>query len=427
MKLKKFFSFLIAPLLCLTVLFGCSNGDGTAKTCMMEYYNMMTSFSNEYKSADGETEIYNNIFKLYPSKTTPSTLIKAQTYIYPSFNHITKNKNDYEVNNKIENFVLNYNTSGEELLGAENVVLTQFSTVYQTLLSMIFNYYDNWQASFYSYATNVLEKNGKTDKDDFNNLFDKIENLGYVLEDFQIKKNKLQEELILFDVEGQIFEPTVAAFNREYNKVIEASLDFVKYFEQLHIKYNMPEFDVNNKEHFNRLYDSSILKLAEAVYYESVKGFEQVKVCDLTKIQTNSDSYKYYNISKIKTLLNYAYGSLQKNIVVKEPTTFNSIYENNLTDQGYKDLTEKQAKVVLQLQAINTIFSKEIEIYKICSNNLDFYKYTTLRSDQAKFDEWESSLSNLETINIKGLRDFENSKISQMINAVNAVLGYVNV
>ena len=251
-----------------------------------------------------------------------------------------------------------------------------------------------------------------------------------------------------------MLQPTIAAFNVEYNKVIEASLKFVKHFETLLRKYNAPKLVLNSKEngkfgefignvgHAKMLYDSTILKLAEAIYLESVKGFENVNVCDITYLQNGfniknakgedvptADNYK---ITKVKDYISYPKddkGNTVDGIInVKQPDANNGIfklYETQTTDISFnKSNAETAVQYMEELEAINYILTKEIAIYKHCMNNVDYNRYTMNRANSSKMTEWENNLTATEKINVKGLNDFNNSKISQVLNILNKVLNF---
>lgn len=372
--MKKIYSLLILPVIAIMCFAGCNNK--TQRTAL-ECKQLIESTVVKYNYVNENDETLNWYF------TDIDASEESKNYkFYVTYDNTCKL-------NAIANEY--YENSMGEMSEDLKVRYKQLTTVYAPTLTMAYNYYLNWNQRFYEFAG---EK--EIDSKEMTELFDRIKAFSRELEDFHIAKINLEREVELFGLNSEILSASVDTFNYSYNKLISSTLNFVNYFKDLHVKYYFSGENIEvDASYAKRLYDESLLQIANYAYYDILNSHNKNSVVNLTQISNNSTRNIFAGAVE-------DFASKDKVAGLKED--FTSV-----------TFTEEAKQVVNQFETTLTSYKKFFDIYKKVYDKFDWEKWNLFVFEGlGNYDE--ASAEELANKNI--IDNFESNKVYNLINAM---------
>lgn len=157
-------------------------------------------------------------------------------------------------------------------------------TIQANILKYTFRYFEVWKDSFY----NLENYNQK----EINKLYKSIDVLDNHLNTFNQKKLEFERDFERLGDNVAMIQ-AVNKFTFEYNKLIEASFDFIDGFKSFHIKHIAPT-DNHSLNSAQRILDEGYLMVAKYVYYENILPLNfytgTFGICDQINIMHNNMS-----------------------------------------------------------------------------------------------------------------------------------------
>lgn len=404
--MKKMLAILIAPLLSLIVLFGCSAPKYTTADVKREFGNFMDSYI---------TDTTNNVFKfnLIPQSSLNDEGIFNEENLHANFTlekimYITYGS---ALNAKVNSDLVEINTL--------NAQYNQLRTVYQTMLSLTYNYYANWSHNFF---TNITQT--EIEQEEINSLYSKIKDLKKATDEFLNARQALESFIQMNSIDSEIAIPRVSSLNLKFNVLIEKSLSFVNQFKDLHKKYIFNDTDITANS-AKRLVDEVILQIAQAVYYDNVKAFEENNGVKLYELITKFSGNKYNIVTSTNWLQDLTYEHTTGRFIIA-----NSNLEAKISEEFtvYHALTieaiEEEVKAaaiarVTHLKMLSQSFEQHFKIYKAMFNKVSLTNYNIERELATKPNSYNpDKLSFEEKANIQAMKNFNSDSIVTLISAL---------
>lgn len=409
--MKRMLAILVAPLLSLIVLFGCTTPKYSTADVKKEFGNFMDSYI---------TAATNDVFKfnLNAQSSLNDEGIFSEEELHPNFTlekimYITydnKNGLDAKVN-------LFRNYSSEQLTDLD-AQYNQLKTVYQTLLSLTYNYYANWSHNFYSNITQT-----EITQEETNSLYNKIKDLKKATDEFITTRKSLESFIEMNNINSEIAIPRVSGLNLKFNNLIEKSLSFVNQFKDLHKKYIFND-NVINANSAKRIVDEVILQIAEAVYYDNVKAFEENNGVKLYELITKFRNVKYNVVTSSRWLqgLTYEYNA---NTIIANSNLNALVTEDFTVEQALAiEAVEPEIKAsavqkVTHLRMLSQSFTQHFKIYKAMFNEVNLVNYNYERGLVTAPNSYKSeNLSFEQKSNIDAMKNFNSDNIATLISAL---------
>lgn len=418
--MKKIFLF-IAPLMSFIMLVGCFGG-GNSLT-YVNTKNLYANYIDSYITGTGENA-KNQVFKFNTVKTgevndeTDYTELNDELVsTFEKVMYIT-----YSNTSSLQDEVLG-NTS---ISGASSYKYRALNEVYQRMLVLIFNYYANHNGRFFEYIDQLELVNTEV-----NELFARLRNLQKETDKFIQHKESFEKSI--FGLSSPIALGNLDNLYFNYNRLIEASLNFVNYFKDLHKTYFFPE-DVVTESGVHRLVDEALLMLAEAIYYDNIKSFEEQNTVNIKGLYGEFATSKYNWIlsedwQKIAPYENYRdLGKIiapYKNYAIEiEEDSFITLTQA-LDSEEYKEMTEELVgELYLYVRNFNQNLKNYKEIFK--GTRKDYYRYARKMDNNVPPSFKVENLSVIEKSNILFMQDFSSQSISTMFKALETVINYNN-
>ncbi len=408
--MKKIITSILAPLLSATMFFGCFGGGDKLTSANVK--NLYNNYTSSYITTKNE-QPFNPMFKNKLNITENKDFVVEGDYLKPTYEKIMYIS--FSDNYGLSAAVKNNDPSNKE----EDLLYYQLTQIYQRLLSTIYNYYANHNESFYAF----IEDEGVESKE-INLLYKKLDNLNKVTDDLnkEIVSFENSLETIHKDIKRPIVLGRIPALYYKYNKVVDASLDFVNYFKDLHKKYiyKINHFDISVLENIekefassnvNRYVDEALLLLAESVYYENVKAFEKNVVVE--NLHLLNTTYKNNHTNWVAT-------EFFENLTLLNEDGF--ICANNLVKLSAGD--EAAYGAVKDLYTHVASFYQNLQNYKKVYNSSNLDNYNQLRGFGEREDFKFDNLSVKEQSNLKFMEDFSTTKIPTLFNALYGVVNW---
>ncbi|MBO7219507.1 MAG: hypothetical protein J6V40_05995 [Clostridia bacterium] len=270
-------------------------------------------------------------------------------------------------------------------------------TIDQNILDYIFNYYQKWSADFYTKISSA-----EYSKKEMENLHFKLENLYSTLGSFAVKKEQFEKDVKALEI-SNVMVYSVTEFTYEVNKVIEASLEFMNAFIDMHNKYCV-KLDVLSDSYLNRLIDDTYVRIAEMVYYENVKSFNyslgDKGSCDLLDIMETSTTHKYSQIGAITMGILDLSDDIKGGMVTDSPNY------------------AKTMDIIDEYIYCFNIFSQRRQIYLELYSSFNMYalnKYRFEKTTDVTIDEYVSSFSTIDKVNYTMLEDISNNTFKNLV------------
>lgn len=406
--MKKIITSILAPLLSATMFFGCFGGGDKLTSANVK--NLYNNYTSSYITTKNGVK-FNSMFKNKLNETENQDFVEEDGYIMPTYEKIMyiTYTDDYGLSAAIAND----DPSSEE----SDLVYYQLTQIYQRLFSSIFNYYANYNESFYAY----VEDEGIESKE-VNLLYKKLDNLVKATDNLNKEKISFENSLINIskNINGRIVLDRMPALYYRYNKVVDASLDFVNYFKDLHKKYiykinhyELPILENLEKTSVDRYVDEAVLLLAEAIYYENVKVFEKNVVVENLHLLNTDYENNYTNWITTEEFENLTY--LNEDNLIYANNIMKSEIANNLKEEESYD-------AIKDLYTHVASFDQNLQNYKTIYNSANLDNYNQLR-DFGKRDGFSlGNLSIKEQSNLMFMNDFATTKIPTLFNALFGVV-----
>ena len=414
--MKKIFALVFAPLLSLLIFFGCTAPKYTVVDVKLQY----ASFIDKYID-DDVNEMFK--FNIYPHTSDQDEGIfnesEQNAFTLEKIMYLTYD-DTYGLNTKINDIY-----TSEQLEDPLTAQMHQVKTIYQSLLSLIYNYYANWSHSFY---LNIAETD--ITQEEINSLYDNIKTLKSATDDLLERKHNLERIVKMDGIDSTRLIAEFNTLNYKFNKVIERSLNFVNNFKSLHKKYLMTADEIT-PFYAERLVDEVLLQIAEAVYYDNVKAFEKnnsVKLYELLTLFSGSNPYNLVSNTSGKWLngLTYEYNETaliaNSNINALLSDGETTVDEALSTDSN-PTLKDEAENLISQLKIQSNSFAQNLKVYKSIFNKVNLSDYNYLRGlavPPATFDA--ESLSALEKANINILKSFGTDNLAGLIDILFTVV-----
>lgn len=418
--MKKIFLF-IAPIMSVVMLFGCFGGGNSLTYANSK--NLYASYMDSYITGTG-ANVKNQVFKFNTIKTgqtgDETDYTELGEDLVSTFEKVMYIV--YDNSNRLQDEVLGNST----VSGSSSYKYRALNEVYQRMLVLIFNYYANHNGRFFEYIDQLELVNTEV-----NELFARLRTLQTETNKFVQHKENFEKSI--FGLSSPIALGNLDTLYFNYNKLIEASLNFVNYFKDLHKTYFFPT-DVITESGVHRLVDEALLMLAEAIYYDNIKAFEGQNTVNITGLYGNFSTSKYNWIlsadwQKVAPFENFRdLGKIiapNKNYAIEvEEDTFVALTQA-LDSEEYKLIAEE---LVGELYLYVKNFSQNLTNYKEIFNSTrkDYYRYARRMDDNIPPSFKVENLSVMEKSNILFMRDFSSQSVSTMFKALETVINYNN-
>ena len=274
--------------------------------------------------------------------------------------------------------------------------------VYQPLMNYIMNYYEKWNESLY--LQNVSKK-------DATSLYNALKKYEQALDDFDSSKSEFESSVkILNDVK---LAPTfsITKFTYNYNKLVEAQIEFVGKFIDLHKQYVTYPTTLS-EGNVERLVDEAYYNIACFVYYENVKVFEynvgDNGICDLSNLMK-----EYSKGSNEYVKLNF----IQEKIKDLNSTLIDDISNPAASDYAIETLNNF-------IYSAN-VYNQRFEVYLSAYNNIDMYGLSNYRFNNvanANVNNFVSRFSVVEMAQYELLCNFSEEVFVDYINSLITVI-----
>lgn len=419
--MKKVLSLITVPVLAVSMFLGCSKTEYTSEQVNARFDTFMDSYIDIDHNEVFKYNVVNASSEFDEEKLLESTQ-EANNYIYEKIMYIT-----YDDAYNLDT-VVNNSSAPVTLDQSLRIKYDQLKSVYQKMLSLTFNYYANWQDNFYEHAS------GKVTSEEMEKLLDRLNDLQAQVNEFLEEKDKIELEAKSRSagsengLNSSIMSSLLNKFNYEYSMLLEKSFSFVNYFKNLHQKYNFSTQTVNVSS-AKRLLDASVLKLAQAMYYDMVKAFETTSEVELDKLVSDYGGVAYnlfqnsgwQNVVAINDSVDVLFQPLLSQTVDIEMSITIEDALLNVDNVVATDLVNEAENRVSVLYSINTMFDKEFAIYKKAFNNTSMTDYNLKRGLASGQDNYDNlSLEQQGDIDI--LLNFNSITVPLLINAINGVM-----
>lgn len=417
--MKKIVSLLIAPLLAVSMLFGCSKVEYTA-TDVQDVFN---EYMDSYISS-GENDLFlNNVITTGAEGDETDSYTESEiTYrTHEKIMYITYEEDDYHLNSAVKS------TVGTAI---NTIKAQQLRQVYQRILSLTFNYYAEWNENFYQ---NI----GDTEitPEELNALHELVFDLKDETDAFVAQKLELEREIRINEnhLSGALVSAKFDEFNTAYNNLVKSSFAFVNEFKNLHKKYIFNTTDITPNT-AKQLVDESLLMIAEAVFYDNVLAFQNNTATEL-QFMNNVSEAEYTNRYNWLSKTNWQYLTLtdENNDLYANTNTEAQLSEESSETVGANlvlqtEYKEQAVKRVQELRTYANSFAQDLQNYKTIFKNASKTNYNYARGladASSAFDE--NKLSYQEQSNLQYMKNFSASKIFGMFNALFQVMEKANI
>lgn len=417
--MKKVLALIIAPLMAVGMLLGCKRVEFKAEHAQTAFATFMDSYITGAGSNVKNEVFYYNLQKTGADADETDEIIVDEVAI--------------KTHEKI--MQISYSTELATRIktpSKENFALNQLSNTYQTLLSLIFNYYSNWNVNFYT----VIGDTEMTKKE-YEKLYDAVVELEEETNNFLNKKSEIE---LQYRYNGMVaLNQEIKNFNTAYNGLIVKSLNFVNLFKDYHKKYifnNTAVLTINNAR---QLVDETLLAVAEGVFYDNVLSLQKNGSTDLTgysledksqELAAQMEPFSWIVSEQWEALTSVTAGSNAPLLLAN----------NNLNVQISEETAQTIEEVVLNLEAdpalrleaqtrINTLriylnsFKQDLKNYKQIFKTVNLTNYNSYRqlveaSTKFNFEEWPLK----ERVNIIFMLNFSSERINNLILALGQIV-----
>ena len=272
---KKILALFIIPLIAVSLFFGCKKDTMSLEDSRSLYVEMIDSYITNDASGDDANFIFKNNVSKYDATNTTS-IEDGENVLYVILGDDSEDASD-----GMESLYTLTHTASAPATGVETPVVSnanklyQYTSVYQAILTPIFEYYDTWQERVY----NNLAENANVTQDDIDNLYYTTKDLKEEVADFYAQKVLFEEDVDAFGTGNAIINASIDVLNYHYNQLIKTSFSFINTFIDIQNKY-FPT-DESQLYYASMIYGQSVVKLAEAVFYANVESMESGEYCNI--------------------------------------------------------------------------------------------------------------------------------------------------
>ncbi len=411
---KKILSMLIVPFAAILMLFGCGPTQRTVKEITEMFTTNIAAY--DYAVVGENTQAAKNWYFVKPDSAANAQNIAVRVTF----------SNECGLDD-----VIHQKDGAPQVDGDLAEKYEQYRSVYERELTMIWSYYQTFAKTFYDNA-----ETQQVSSEELTTLYGKADDLLEELEKFNSSKIDFEREVKLYGINSKILLASIDRFNYAYNGLVKASIDFVKYFRDLHYNYFFKESHIYDVAYATQLYYDANLMLAEYIYHDYLVPLtlnkNSVTLDDLLKAGISSE----YNIFKSSNLL-------VTNIAVVDTTTKNirlakvsGHLENAFNvnpDTGALVNEGAATKAINEIKKFETSLNNFKQYYKLYEKSFAkidvtaYYNHRYYRNGitttyeqklQKEIDENNSKQALVEKTNINVVHDFEKVKVSTMIRDV---------
>ena len=412
--MKKVMSILVAPLLTLVFLAGCTKVEYTPTNVQDKF----VSYIDSYIVKKNNMEFKNNIYPVTSENNEGDTVEvdNVVTHTFEKVMYISYN-NEYQLNDAARGIYAG--TISEPL----NTQYQQLTTVYQRMLSLAFNYYVNWSPNFYANIGNTA-----IEQEEINELYNKIIDLQEATDSFVAQRKILERAISMIDssyvnpkITHYSLTNNVINLNSEYNNLLVKVFDFVTYFKDLHKQYIFNGVPTSFNE-ARRLVDETSLLLSEAIFYDNLLTLSGLDF-PLYKLKTEYSTKPFVWIANINwSQLTYedvngylyANSNLSQNVSDEIQVTVGDALQVQDTSEEKTLALSK----VRQLYTYTESFAQDLKNYKTLYSSLNTTNYTNYRYLGIPADSVQ------EQSNLLYLNNFATNKVSTLFAALYSVMAY---
>ena len=381
---KKFYSILALPLLAIMCLFGCGTTDRTVKEITTLWTDTVAAY--ETPAATGRTN-------WYFGKDNTDNQFDVFTVIY-----------DGDLQSQVASATTPTTTLEKRY--------AQLRTVYGRTLTMAYNYYSNWNATFFA---GIEAKNPEAD--DLTELYDRMKAFQRELATFNTAKQNLEREVRLFGLDSEIIGSSVDTFNYNYQNLIDKTLGFVNCFRDLHVKYFYADKTIDSS-YAKRLFDEGVLDLANYIYYDYLNALSKnstVKSVVLNEVNQDENVFNIfaYSGSKLNEICNDSRDrtyqlSADFTATLLDPTANEALYATN-------------SAIVKKFEVALNKFKQHFTLYQKVYSRINMEGYNNYRfgiNGAISEEEYFAGLSVVDAANARVIKNFEESNIYAFMNAI---------
>lgn len=363
--MKKFLSILIIPIIAMTVFFGCKKDDVNS---LDDAKNLYTQMIDEYVTTNSAGQATNFMFKnnkvKYNETEVASSVEDGENIMYITFGDPTASGELQKLSSQITTSSKPSSSESNQNLTVANK-LYQYTTVYQSVLSCIFEYYERWQNDFYT----TLKNNDGVSQDDINDLYYVIKDLKKEVSEFYKEKIAFEEEIVAFGLDSALIKETINTFNYDYNKLVKQSFQFIEKFIEIQNKY----FPMDNTKQYyaTMIYGQATVYLAKAAFYANVVSVESGEYCNIEHLAFTVLENGKARAWEGNTFTEAMYG---ENGIVSIDDGVVSVKECTLKE-GDANFSDR----IKALATTNKNFQQQFEIYTRAYSDFPMYEYKCMK------------------------------------------------
>ena len=346
------------------VFFGCKKDSvNSLDDSRNLYVEMMDSFVTTNAAGQPINFMFKNN-KLKYDETKEETVENGENIMYITFG----DPSSAGVLEKLNSGVITESApdaSGTNASLTINNKLYQYTNIYQSILSCIFEYYDRWQKDFYS----TLKQNESVSQSDIDNLYYATKDLKKEVENFYQQKQLFEEEIASFGLGSALIKETINTFNYQYNKLVKQAFSFIDQFIQIQNRY-FPMDDT--KDYYaTMIYGQATISLAKAAFYANVVSVESGEYCNIEHLSFTLLKDGKKTAWEGNTISETMYG---ENGIVSITDGVVSVKKCTLTE-GAEGFTSR----ITALATMNKNIQQQFNIYMKAYNDFPIYEYKCMK------------------------------------------------
>jgi len=360
---KKYLTLLIIPLIAITLLFGCKKDSMSLEDSRNLYIEMIDSYITKDASGNAANFIFKEDVVKYDSTNT-ATAEDGENILY-----IILGDNSEAASDEMKSLYTLTHSESAPAVGVENPIVSnanklyQYTSVYQSIITPIFEYYDTWQERVY----NNLAENATVSQDDVDDLYYATKELKEEVANFYAQKSLFEEDVDAFGTGNAIINASIDVLNYHYNKLIKASFSFINTFINVQDKY-FP-IDESQLYYASMIYGQSVVNLTESLFYSNVESMESGEYC-------NIEHLTYSNVEDGNTMEHLIYDETEGDIGFVTISDVGTVSMRNMGFiEGKSVLSASDINKVAALSVTNKNFSQQFEIYGKARTDFPTYEY----------------------------------------------------
>jgi len=298
------------------------------------------------------------------------------------------------------------------------------------MLAVIFHYYSNWEANFFTNINNTAITNNET-----NELYNRLRNLQHTTDSFLEELQNLETQIATLGIGNNLMGPILNGFNSEFNRLVYASLHFVNYFRYLHVKYIFNSDDITVST-ATRLVDEASLLLVQAIFYDNILALERNNATDLSPL-THAGQFNWIlapsdapntsnpnsSFARLTGLGQNIFARSNLNVVVGGDQTVRDLLSSEAVGELQIERRAEAVSRVTNLRTLNLSFEQNLGFYRSIMGRVNLQNYNFYRGFANSPSTWEfGSLSAQEQSNIGFMVNFSNNHIATLFASLQLIV-----